>query len=99
MALARGDFRWRMAVPDDGCLPHDDCFPALIEWQGAAHPAPRLPDHGLRLTALHITHPQAGTLAAWLGPRLADPRLTLATGPAPRLTATIATPAGDVVLT
>ena len=99
MALARGDFRWRMAVPDDGCLPHDDCFPALIEWQGAAHPAPRLPDHGLRLAGLHIGHPAAQALAGWLGPRLADPRVTLAPGPAPRLTATIATPAGDVVLT
>lgn len=99
MALARGDFRWRMAVPDDGCLPHDDCFPALIEWQGAAHPAPRLPDHGLRLTALHIEHPAAQALAGWLGPRLADPRLTIATAPVPRMAATIVTPAGEVMLT
>lgn len=98
MALARGDFRWRMAVPDDGRLPFDDCFPALIRWQGAAHPAPRLPDHGLRLTALHIEHPAAQALAGWLGPRLTDPRVTLAPGPAPRLTATIATPQGNVVL-
>lgn len=98
MALARGDFRWRMAVPDDGCLPHDDAFPALIEWQGAAHPAPRLPDHGLRLTALRVTHPQAAALAGWLGPRLTDPRLTLTPGPRMRIEATITTPQGDRVL-
>ena len=98
MDLARGDFRWRMAVPDDGALPYDDCFPALIRWEGTAHPAPRLPDQGLRLRGLRIEHPAAQALAGWLGPRLTDARVTLAAGPAPRLTATIAAPGGEVVL-
>ena len=48
--LARGDLRWRMAVPDSGVLPFENRFPALIEWQGA-HPGPKLPDQGA-LTAL-----------------------------------------------
>lgn len=93
MELARGDFRWTMAVPDDGRLPFDGVFPALIRWHGAAHPAPRLPDHGLRLTALHLTHPQADALRASLAHLIADPRLTFGAG-APGLSASFSTPAG-----
>ena len=94
MALARGDFRWEMAVPDDGRLPFDGVFPALIRWHGALHPAPFLPDHGLRLSRLEVTHPQAGALRAALAGRLEDPRLQVLEGPVPGLTAVIDTPAG-----
>lgn len=93
MDLARGDFRWTMAVPGDGVLPFAGAFPALIRWQGTTHPAPRLPDHGVRLTALHLRHPQAEALRAALGPLLADPRVTIGSG-APGLSASFATPAG-----
>jgi hypothetical protein len=93
MALSRGPFRWRMAVPPDGRLPFDDAFPALIAWEGAAHPARALPDAGLRLTRLTVTHPEAAALAAWLAPRLRDDRLRVETG-APALAADFATPHG-----
>jgi len=96
--LERGDFRWRMAIPEDGKLPSDGCFPALIEWQGTAHPAPLLPDHGIRLTGLNLTHPAAEALGASLAPLIADPRLHIEPGPAPRITATFSTPAGPVTL-
>lgn len=97
VALQRGDFRWRMAVPETGILPFDNRFPALIQWEGAAHPAPRLPDHGARLTRLEITHPDAAALRSALS-RLDDPRVLLRQGP-PALRATIATPQGERVLT
>ena len=96
VALQRGDFRWRMAVPASGILPFDNRFPALIQWEGTAHPAPRLPDHGARLAALHITHPQPEALRAALS-RLSDPRVTIAAGP-PALRATIITPQGERIL-
>ncbi|MEY4982069.1 MAG: hypothetical protein RIR62_335 [Pseudomonadota bacterium] len=92
--LARGDYRWRMAVPDDGILPFDDAFPALIEWQGAAHPARALTDHGIRLTAVEITHPQAGALAAALAGRIDEPRLSVRQGAAVAMAASFATPHG-----
>ena len=41
LSFARGAFRWRMAVPDDGILPYDGCFPALIQWDS---PAPTFPE-------------------------------------------------------
>jgi Glyoxalase-like domain len=97
MALARGPFRWRMAVPPDGRLPFDDAFPALIEWESEAHPAKALPDAGLRLIRLTVTHPEATALAAWALPRLPDGRLRIETGP-PGFEAAFATPHGPRTL-
>lgn len=93
MVLSRGDFRWRIAVPPDGRLPFDDTFPALIQWQGAAHPALSLPDRGLRLARLTLRHPLATALSAWLAPRLTDPRLRIETGPV-GMVAELDTPSG-----
>ncbi len=97
MALTRGPFRWRIAVPPDGRQPWDDAFPALIQWQGEAHPARALPDRGLRLTRLTVTHPEGAALAAWLAPRLPDDRLRIETGP-PAVAAVFATPHGPRTL-
>ena len=96
--LSRGDYRWRFAVPATGKLPFDDCYPALIQWQGDLHPARSLRDHGIRLTALEISHPQAGALRAALK-GLADRRVTVASGPYRGFCATFDTPHGTRVLT
>lgn len=98
VALARGDFRWQMAVPTDGLLPFDGCFPALIAWQGAAHPAQRLPDAGVRLIQLEIAHPQAVALTKALAGRLSDPRVAIVPGPAKAMRASFSTPHGIRVL-
>lgn len=98
VALSRGDFRWRMAIPASGILPFDNAFPALIQWEGTAHPAPRLPDHGIRLAHLDITHPQADALSAALAPRLRDERITFTQGTA-AMKATFATPWGERQIT
>ena len=94
LALARGDYRWQMAVPDNGKLPFDGGFPALIQWEGAAHPARALPETGLRLARLEIAHPQAGALRAALAGRLNDPRIVILDAPVVALRATIDTPNG-----
>lgn len=80
--LQRGDLRWRMAVPADGILPFDNCAPALIEWQGDAHPAQMLPNSGLRLDRLTVRHPNVADLQALLAPHLTDPRVVFETAPA-----------------
>ncbi len=98
VALARGDFRWRMAVPGDGILPFDGCFPALIEWQGSAHPAPRLPDAGVRLDRLTLVHPQADALRNALAGRLDDPRIVIESGPQKAMQAEFTTPHGTRLL-
>jgi hypothetical protein len=98
VALSRGDFRWQMAVPADGCLPFDGCFPALIHWEGTAHPAQRLPDAGVRLTRLEIAHPQADALSDALAGRMSDPRIAIVPGPAKAMRAQFETPHGTRVL-
>ncbi|MEM1273555.1 MAG: VOC family protein [Pseudomonadota bacterium] len=97
-ALARGDFRWRMAVPRDGKLPFDGLFPALIEWQGAAHPAPRLPDRGVRLLRLVLHTPDTEALRAALSGMITDGRLSIRRSAAPHLSAEFDTPNGPVRL-
>jgi hypothetical protein len=97
--LQRGDYRWRFAVPATGRLPFDDTFPALIEWQGDLHPAKALPDQGVRLQRLEITHPEAPALQQALAGQLADSRLHLQLGPYQSLRATFSTPHGLRVLT
>lgn len=92
--LARGAYRWRMAVPADGVLPADGLHPAMIEWRGP-HPADALPDAGCRLGALVLRHPEPARLAAL--PGAGDPRVTAEAGP-PGLAARIDTPGGPVWL-
>ncbi|MGR3793984.1 VOC family protein [Vannielia sp. SX4] len=89
MALQRGEFRWEMAVPETGILPMNNMHPALIEWQGP-HPAPRLPDEGVRLAELLVGHEEARGLKE-LG--LDDPRLRFIRGPT-RMAARFDTPDG-----
>ncbi|GAA0294403.1 VOC family protein [Rhodovulum strictum] len=94
MDLARGDLRWRMAVPEDGRLPFDGLFPALIDWQGAAHPAGLLPETGCRLAALELHHPRAEALRLALRGLIDDPRIAVHQAPLPALRALIDTPSG-----
>lgn len=95
--LQRGDLRWRMAVPQSGILPFDNCAPALIQWQGSAHPANMLTPSGCRLVALTVQHPQAADLAAVLAPFLTDQRVAFETAPA-GLRAVCDTPTGRKTL-
>lgn len=93
--FARGPYRWRMAVSDDGRLPFGDAHPGLIEWRAGGHPADRLADNGLRLERLEISHPEAAALRAAL--RLDDRRVVVKTGPQ-AMRAVIATPVGPRLL-
>lgn len=88
MALARGDYRWRMAVPADGLLPRDGCFPALIQWDGP-HPAQALPDAGIRLKRFVIGTPQDFALP------VKDDRVELVSSPVKTMTAIFSTPHGE----
>ncbi|NVO54519.1 VOC family protein [Rhodobacteraceae bacterium B1Z28] len=92
--LARGELRWRMAVPETGQLPYDNLFPALIQWQGDLHPAEMLNPSGCRLQRLSVSHPMADDLARVLGPMK---RVEFHTGPI-ALQAEFDTPSGPRVL-
>lgn len=90
--FSRDALRWRFSLPDDGMPLDGGVTPALIDWQGSPHPAPRLPDLGLRLLALDLSHPAPLPALPVL-----DPRITLRLGPAV-LRARILTPKGETEL-
>lgn len=94
MALQRGEYQWQMAVPDDGKLPFDGAFPALIQWHGRLHPAAALPESDIRLIRLEIAHPEARALAEALAPLFSDARLAITQGPVKALRASFSTPSG-----
>lgn len=77
VSLTRGDLRWQMAVPEDGILPYDNCFPALIQWH-SPHPAPLLTQQGCALLRITIRHPQAEELQNLLAHR--DDRVAFEVG-------------------
>ena len=95
VALTRGDLRWRMAVPESGVLPFDNCFPALIQWDVAVTPAELLAPSGCTLRRLEVAHPEAAALRAAVA--LADERVVFVPG-ARALRATFDTPDGVRVL-
>lgn len=96
---SRGDLTWRITIADSGLTGADGTDPALIDWDNAPHPATRLPDRGLRLVRLALSHPDAPDAEAPLSNLLpvADPRVTRHRG-SPGMVATIATPEGEVTL-
>lgn len=92
MRAARGDLRWQITIPDGGYSASDGLAPLMIDWGDGPHPADLMPDHGLRLTALTITHPQPPA------PPSGDPRIAIAPGPAAMIRARITTPTRDIAL-
>ncbi|MFS4580270.1 VOC family protein [Phaeobacter sp. C3_T13_0] len=92
--LQRGALRWQMAVPQSGCLPFDNLFPALMQWH-SPHPASALIQQGCTLRHLHLSHPEGAALADALP--LTDPRVTIHVGPA-GFEAEFDTPHGQRVL-
>lgn len=94
VTLARGDYRWQMAVPADGRLPFDGAFPALISWTGSLHPTQALPDTGVRLIRFEVSHPEAPALQAPLSGRIDEPRLSIGQGPV-GMRALFSTPTGE----
>jgi hypothetical protein len=48
-SMARGNYRWRITIPDDGSLPGKGIMPTLIEWDVPQHPAESLPNSNLSL--------------------------------------------------
>jgi hypothetical protein len=97
VSLERGDLKWRMAVPKDGRLPFDGCFPAVIQWDCPDHPAGMLSSTGCAIEGVTVCHPAAAQLQNRLAPYLKDARITFKSGSA-GLTARIATPKGVEVL-
>lgn len=95
--LQRGNLAWTMSVPEDGLLPFDGMFPALLQWHVPVPPGKTLAASGLALEGLVVSHPEADALRDLLAPHLDTAGIAFQTG-APRLRAAIRTPNGPVTL-
>jgi len=98
LPFTRGDYRWRLTIPDDGRRPGDGVLPALIQWDVAAHPADNLPDAGVALAGLAATHPDPDAIRGALTALGLDGLLSLTRDRRARLTAMLTTPRGPVSL-
>ncbi|MCH2095598.1 MAG: VOC family protein [Rhodobacteraceae bacterium] len=98
VALERDGLRWTMAVPEDGTLPFDGLFPAIIQWHSAVPPGQSLASSGVRLKALHVQHPRAQDLEHVLSGMLTSPVLHFEPAEVPGLKACMDVDGNDVWL-
>lgn len=96
--FSRGDYLWQMAVPGNGRLPFDGAVPALIQWDGAKHPADALEDRGCRLHRLEVAHPDPGAVLEAFPALQRVPHVVFTVGERVALRASIDTPHGRRVL-
>lgn len=62
--MTRGQFAWRLSVPQDGSLPLGGAAPVLIEWPDGINPSNSMEDAGLTLKELQVSSPEADRIAA-----------------------------------
>ena len=101
LPMYRGEFRWRITVPDDGVPTAGGIVPALIEWTTPPHPAARLPDSGCSLLRLEGFYPDRTNARAVLDSIRADGLMELHPQPRnqkPFLVAHVLTPRGPTML-
>jgi hypothetical protein len=55
-SMARGDYRWRITIPDDGKRPGKGIVPTLIQWDVPIHPTDRLPASNVSIAQVAAAH-------------------------------------------
>jgi hypothetical protein len=65
--MERGDFRWRINIPQDGYPIESGLVPTLIQWDAPIHPCQRLPDQNCRLEWMEAAHPNPAKVEYLLG--------------------------------
>ncbi len=96
-AIARGDFKWRITIPDDGYPVEAGLIPTLIQWDVPIHPCQRLVDQQCRFEWMEAAHPNPAKIRYLLGElRLENTLILTATPPYSGMTmcAYIRTPNG-----
>ncbi len=96
--MSRGDYRWRITIPDDGTLPAKGIVPTLIEWDVPQHPAESLPQSNVSIAGLAAAHPDPAAIRAALAALGLDSALPVTYDRDARLAAMLRTPRGIVTL-
>ena len=98
-ALARGDYRWRITIPDDGTRPAKGVVPTLIQWDVPEHPADRLAASGVALAGMAASHPDTGRVRTALAALGLAATISVTYDREVRLAAMLRSPRGVVTLT
>lgn len=98
MPMSRGEYSWRITVPDDGHRPGRGLTPTLIEWPDTRHPAAGLTDAGLRFEIIAGEHPDPAAVRRELAVLGLSETLKVSYARSPRLAAMIRTPLGMATL-
>ncbi len=101
LPMTRGDFHWRITVPEDGYPIEGGLVPSLIQWDVDLHPCQRLPDQDCRLTWMEAAHPNPAKVRYLLDELGLEGALTLTPSPpyaGMTMCAYIQTPAGTKTL-
>lgn len=96
--MARGEWSWRITIPDDGHRPARGLVPTLIAWPDARHPADHLPDHGLRVAVMAGEHPEPALVRSELAALGLSETLKVTYAKSPRFAAMIRTARGVATL-
>jgi hypothetical protein len=97
-AMARGNYRWKITIPDDGTLPCKGIAPTLIQWEVPLHPADLLPDSGIAIAGLAAAHPDPAQIRNVLAALDLEGVLPVTYDRDARLAAMLRTPRGTVTL-
>ena len=96
--MARGDYRWRITIPDDGRLPGKGVVPTLIQWDVPHHPADSLPKSNMSIAGLAAAHPDPAAIRGALTALGLEGVLPVTYDRDTRLAAMLRTPRGIVTL-
>lgn len=79
--MERGDFRWRITIPEDGYAIEGGLVPTLIQWDVPFHPCQRLPDQQCRFEWMEAAHPNPAKVHYLLGEMGLADQLKLTSSP------------------
>lgn len=96
--MSRGEYRWRITIPDDGRRPGGGVLPTLIQWDTAKHPADGLPDSGVSLVELAASHTAPEAIRPALAALGLPDALRVTYGAVPRIAAMLRTGRGLVTV-
>ena len=96
--MARGNYRWRMTIPEDGRRPGRGIVPTLIQWDVPFHPTDSLPRTGVSIAGLAAAHPEPADVRDALAALGLDGVLPVTYDRDARLAAMLRTPHGIVTL-
>ena len=96
--MSRGDFHWRITIPEDGHRPGRGLVPTLIQWPDARHPTDHMADSGCRLVAIAGEHPEPAVVRTALATLGLSDTLKVTYGKSPRVAAMVRTSRGVATL-